>query len=80
MQGDRTTNGYLHAVTVNNFPLPPTVAIVDKDGRPTQYFLQYLSATGLFSGIVTTAKLTTGGANGSMTFVNGRLTAQKAAT
>lgn len=61
------------------FPLPPSVPIVDGKGCPTVYFLQYLTA-GLFSGTVVTAKLTGGGTNGSMTFVNGRLTAQKAAT
>lgn len=33
-----------------------------------------------FSGTITTAKLTGGGANGSMTFVNGVLTARTAAT
>lgn len=33
-----------------------------------------------FSGVITTAKLTGGGANGSMTFVNGVLTARVAAT
>ena len=33
-----------------------------------------------FSGTITTAKLTVGGTNGSMTFVNGILTAQVAAT
>lgn len=33
-----------------------------------------------FSGTITTAKLTAGGANGSMTFTNGILTAQVAAT
>jgi hypothetical protein len=61
------------------FPLPPGVKIVNDDGTPTQYFLRYLF-DGLFSGTIATAKLTPGGANGSMTFVNGRLTAQKAAT
>ena len=33
-----------------------------------------------FSGTIVTAKLTTGGTNGSMTFANGVLTAQTAAT
>ena len=36
--------------------------------------------TGLFSGTITTAKLTVGGTNGSMTFVNGSLSSQTAAT
>lgn len=35
---------------------------------------------GLFSGTITTAKLTGGGANGSMTFLNGSLQSQVAAT
>lgn len=33
-----------------------------------------------YSGTITTAKLTTGGTTGSMTFVNGVLTSQTAAT
>lgn len=33
-----------------------------------------------FTGVVTTAKLTSGGTNGSMTFASGVLTAQVAAT
>lgn len=40
----------------------------------------YPALPGGFSGTITTAKLTTGGANGSMTFINGILTAQTAAT
>jgi hypothetical protein len=36
--------------------------------------------TGLYSGTITTAKLTTGGTNGSMTFVNGLLSSEVAAT
>jgi hypothetical protein len=36
--------------------------------------------SGLFSGTITTAKLTGGGTNGSMTFVNGSLSSQVAAT
>jgi hypothetical protein len=35
---------------------------------------------GAFSGTITTAKLTTGGTNGSMTFTNGILTSEVAAT
>lgn len=42
--------------------------------------LEALAAVTPISATITTAKLTTGGANGSMTFVNGLLTAQTAAT
>jgi hypothetical protein len=47
--------------------------IVDKNGHPTQYFLNYLLQVipNGFTGTITTAKLTTGGANGSITLVNG---------
>jgi hypothetical protein len=44
------------------------------DGVPT-----WVTPTG-FSGTITTAKLTSGGTAGSMTFVNGVLTAQTPAT
>lgn len=44
-----------------------------------EYTLVGLLATG-FSGTITTAKLTPAGSNGSMTFTNGVLTAQTAAT
>ena len=43
------------------------------------YFLS-LFPTPTYSGTITTAKLTTGGANGSLTFVNGVLVSQTAAT
>jgi len=43
-------------------------------------WLSQLSPPTTFSGTIVTAKLTGGGANGSMTFVNGVLTSQVAAT
>jgi hypothetical protein len=64
---------------MSNFPLPQSAPIVDKNGVPTGYFYRYLFQ-GLFSGKIVTAKLTPGGTNGSMTFSNGRVTAQVAAT
>ena len=59
--------------------------IVPASGGGTTTFLR---ADGTFAApvtvgltvVVATAKLTTGGTNGSMTFTNGRLTAQVAAT
>jgi hypothetical protein len=63
--------------------------IVNKDGTKTQYFFNWLNAlynlvNGSigkgFSGTIVTAKLTGGGANGSITFTNGVVTAQVAAT
>lgn len=64
-------------------PKIPTYAqpIVDEDkrtSRPWYFFLQ-----GLSNGLtvkITTAKLTGGGTNGSMTFTNGILTSQTPAT
>lgn len=49
------------------------------DATPTRNIIA-VSATAGLSVTITTAKLTAGGANGSMTFVNGVLTAQTAAT
>lgn len=53
------------------------------NGSVDQYHVSSAQATALNSGVsvtITTAKLTGGGANGSMTFTNGILTAQTAAT
>lgn len=49
---------------------------------PWYLWLQRLAGLlgGGFTGTITTAKLTTGGANGSMTFQNGVLVAQTAAS
>ena len=63
--------------------LPATFAPVTGE-----YLTGYNASTGVFSastpagisGTITTAKLTTGGTNGSQTFTNGILTAQVAAT
>jgi len=43
------------------------------------FYNQYTTSNGV-TATITTAKLTGGGTNGSMTFVNGILTAQTAAT
>jgi hypothetical protein len=64
--------------------VPSTVVaqpVVDKDGRPTAIMKLHLSgvsqATNLiaqgFTGTISTAPLTGGGTNGSMTFQNGVL-------
>lgn len=42
--------------------------------------LDQQSSVGGFTGTIATAKLTGGGANGSMVFVNGRVVSQTAAT
>lgn len=66
-----------------------TIPFVLPDGQVSPYGLgwltklvQLLSSTigKGFTGTITTAKLTTLGANGSITFVNGVVTAQVAAT
>lgn len=63
--------------------------IVDpQTGTKTQYFFSWLNILYQlvkpmklgFSGTITTAKLTGGGTNGSITFVNGVVTSQTAAT
>jgi hypothetical protein len=63
--------------------------IVNPDGTKTQYFFTWLNllyemlkgtiGQG-FTGTVVTAKLTVGGTNGSITFTNGVVTQQVAAT
>jgi hypothetical protein len=66
-----------------------SVSFVVRDGKLTPYSLgwftklrQILNGTvGVgFTGTITTAKLTGGGSNGSITFTNGVVTAQVAAT
>ncbi len=64
---------------MSGIPLSKFTPIVDDEGRPTQYFINYLLNQG-YSGTVTTAKLTGGGANGSMIFVGGVLIKEVAAT
>jgi hypothetical protein len=65
---------------------PPTLQketrIVTADGRPTQYFLNYLlqALPKGYTGTIATAALTGGGANGSITFQNGVVVAQTPAT
>jgi hypothetical protein len=74
----------------NLFPLAKGQHIVDQPtGIVNQYFFNWLNALfkllqgtigSGFTGTITTAKLTDGGANGSMTFVNGVVTSQTPAT
>lgn len=59
-------------------PLQTVTPIVDSKGRPTPYFIQY-ELQG-FTGVVPIAKLTGGGANGSLTFFNGKLVSRIAPT
>jgi hypothetical protein len=57
--------------------------IAESDGRVTHRWWSWfngLSSAKGFSGIVATAKVTSGGANGSMTFQNGILVSQTPAT
>jgi hypothetical protein len=61
--------GYLKAHNTSPVTASPTIPYTDITGTPTG-----LSVT------ITTAKLTTLGSNGSMTFTNGILTAQTQAT
>ena len=72
-------------MTAKLYPIQKATPVIDSSGAPTQYFLSWLNlvTTALskgYSGTITTAKLTGGGANGSMTFVNGVLTSETAAT
>jgi hypothetical protein len=64
---------------MSGIPLSKFTQIVDEEGRPTQYFINFLLNQG-YSGTVTTAKLTNTGANGSMTFAGGVLVRMVAAT
>lgn len=63
------TAGYVKANGTSPLATVATIPYADITGTPTGY-----------SGAITTAKLTSGGATGTMTFVNGILTAQVAAT
>jgi hypothetical protein len=75
-------------MTLKSSNIQRVAELVSQDRRATVYFWQWLTALWLqvnpgptlFSGTITTAKLTGGGANGSMTFVNGILTSQTPAT
>ncbi len=69
------------------FPLPPNnlEKIISEDYKPRRNLTMWFDFIyGLFrrgfTGTITTAKLTGGGANGSMTFENGVLISQVAAT
>jgi len=57
--------------------------MVDKQGHATNRWWTWFSELGApsrFSGTIVTAKLTGGGANGTMIFVNGVLVSQTPAT
>lgn len=59
--------------------------LTDEDQRATKNFSMFLTGiaalfTRGYTGTITTAKLTGGGANGSMTFENGVLISQTPAT
>lgn len=64
------------------YPNPKvTVAMVINDGVGSgSLFVRVTETPNGYTGVITTAKLTAGGANGSMTFTNGILTSQTAAT
>jgi len=71
------------------WPPDRSSVIVDSDGRKTGYFFNWLNAVYAllnktllkgYTGTIVTAKLTGGGTNGSMTFVNGVVVSQVAAT
>lgn len=54
--------------------------LVDREGRATNHWWEFFDSlwkpASRFSGTIATAKLTTTGTNGSMTFLNGILTSQ----
>ncbi len=60
-------------------PLSKSTPIVDSEGRPTQYFINFILTQG-FTGTVTTAALTGGGTQGLMTFAGGVLIGEVPAT
>ena len=66
--------------------IPPSIQTpaVDMQRRLTPFWfnliMQLLNPTKGFTGTITTTKLTGGGTNGSMTFEDGRLISQVAAT
>lgn len=69
------------------FQPPPTnlTQVSLSDGTPSQFMIGWMNAVNNllsrgFTGTITTAKLTGGGANGSMTFQNGILVSQTPAT
>jgi Na+-translocating ferredoxin:NAD+ oxidoreductase RnfC subunit len=65
------------------FDTPKTEqAQADWRQRVASILLRHSTQLGVvgYTGTITTAKLTTGGAEGSMTFVNGRLVSQTAAS
>ena len=72
------------------FPTPATLGGVNSGTAPAGQFMTGIAASGAptfgtptttgFSGTITTAALTGGGTQGSMTFLNGILTAQTPAT
>jgi hypothetical protein len=67
---------WVNSINTSGVPQLSQPAFTDVSGQITTAQLP----AGLFSGTITTAKLTTGGTNGSMTFLNGSLSSQVAAT
>ena len=76
--GATTLTGYVKGNGTSAFTASATIPYSDLTGTPT---LGTMAAQNIgISATITTAKLTTLGANGSMTFTNGILTAQTQAT
>jgi hypothetical protein len=75
-------------MTIIRLPIPPPreISVIESSGKMNLVWYQWFTilqqdlALGLTTPAITTAKLTTGGANGSMTFTFGLLTAVTAAT
>jgi hypothetical protein len=67
---------WVNSINTSGVPQLSQPAFTDVSGQITTAQLP----AGLFSGTITTARLTTGGTNGSMTFLNGSLSSQVAAT
>jgi hypothetical protein len=61
---------------------PPTydVPVMTKGANTSAWYRWFQGLAGGFTGTITTAKLTSGGTEGSMTFTNGIVTSQTAAT
>ena len=67
------------------WPLQPQLKLIQDNGCPTIQFFDWLRIVQTtlgqgYTGTITTAKLTVGGTNGSLTFVNGVVTAETPAT
>lgn len=78
------SSGYLKASGTSPFSSVATIPSTDITGLATVAtsgnYTDLINKPSGYTGTITTAKLTTGGTNGSMTFTNGILTSQVAAT